>query len=294
MGKTFLVLGAKGQLGRDFCEALQAQGLPFLGLDRPEVDITDPVSIETRTSSWVSSSLKEGHSLVVLNCAAYTDVEKAETERDLCRAVNVIGAGHVARWARRWNGSVVYFSTDFVFDGQKGAPYVETDPPRPLSYYGLSKWEGEEETRRCCPQHFLLRLAWLYGEHGNHFIGKIAEQAQKNPERRVVDDQWGSPTWTVDVVRQTLALVNTDHHGLFHAVNTGGVSRRDLAARALDLLGIPCRVIGCKSDEFPQKAVRPPSSELKNEGLDRLGLNLMPPWPDALARFCDVYKRRFL
>jgi dTDP-4-dehydrorhamnose reductase len=221
------------------------------------------------------STLPEATALSgIINCAAYTAVDACETDRDRAFAVNADGAGLLACSARAHDCSFVHFSTDYVFDGTKTGPYIESDPANPVSVYGKSKLEGELLVRNNCKQSFIFRIAWLYGTGGSNFVKTIRNVARKN-----------AAAYTADVCRQTLRMIETPHFGLYHSTSEGECSWFDFASEIVRCAGIPAQVQPCTTAEFPRPAPRPANSVLENGGLKRLGLNFMPHWKEAFAAF---------
>ena len=277
-----LVLGADGQLGSEFVRLL-SPSMDVVGLSS-DVDITN--------RSVLQRALEDAHPDVVLNCAAYTSVDKAEGMADLAYRVNVIGAGNVAQAARRISARVVYFSTDYIFDGSSGQPYVEDDVPAPLSVYGGTKLLGEQATREANPDHLICRLAWLYGPAGHNFVRTILRLAREKDVLRVVADQTGSPTFTEDVVHQVLALLSDGASGTYHCVDTGAATWYEFACTVLRHYGLNTPVVPIRSSDYPSAARRPPFSVLADRKLDLEGLNVMRPWQEALddciARYREV------
>ena len=270
-----LIFGAKGQLGRELLARFEEAG-PVLGADLPEVDITDAVAVAELCQSF-------GPNLVV-NAAAFTDVDGAEDRPEAAFAVNEQGAAHVAAAAARRGAPVVYYSTDFVFDGRATTPYPPDAPIAPLSVYGKSKAAGEAATRAAQPHHCVIRTAWLYGLGGNNFVEKILRAAAR-PELRVVEDEIGSPTYVRDLVAATWALVHHRAEGVFHAVNAGACSRYAFACEILSLAGSSTRVHPCSAAEFESKAARPRYAVLDCAGLTAATGYVMRPWQDALAAY---------
>ena len=271
-----LVFGCKGQLGRDLLSQFGALGLAK-GVDLPECDIAEEHD--------VSAAFQQFHPELVVNAAAYTDVEAAEDHRDAAFRVNETGASRIAKTAQMAHCPVVYFSTDFVFDGQTHRPYESDDTIRPLSVYGESKAAGEAATRAANDRHFIIRTAWLYGPTGNNFVEKILRAAKQRPELRVVDDEVGSPTHTWDLAEATVALCRTSTYGTYHAVNAGACSRFDLAKEVMVLAGLHTPVVPCKASAFPAKAKRPAYSVLSNARLEAATGYVMRPWLDALKHY---------
>ncbi len=272
-----LVTGAKGMLGADVCLALGERHTVY-AFDVEEMDVTD--------GDGVMERFAEVGPEIVLHTAAYTDVESAELNPERAYAVNRDGTLNVALACRKYGALLVYISTDFVFDGTKGSPYVESDPPCPLNVYGMSKLAGEECVRRNLPLFFIVRTAWLYGRHGENFVANILKKAEIEDVLYVVDDKKGSPTYTGDLARALGDLIASDASGTFHIANSGSCSRFELASAALELSCINGKkIIPVKSRE--DKLRRPKDSSLKNFRLNELGLARMRPWRDAL---CDYLR----
>jgi len=261
--------------------------LEVAGVDVDECDITDPGQVE-RTIRSISPH-------VVLHAAAYADVDGCETKRDLAMAVNADGAANVAAACRAAGARLVYYSTDYVFDGDSDRPYSEEDPPDPKTVYGQSKLAGETAVRAALDDHIILRIAWLYGRHGKNFVKTMIDLGRKQRQAadsgevssplRVVDDQFGNPCWTMDVARQTQAVLDGDITGLFHATSTGETTWFGLAGAVFADLGWDVTVDPCSTAEYPLPAPRPRRSSLENRRLNKLGLNVMPDWRTALDTF---------
>lgn len=271
-----LIVGADGQLGRVLIDVFAVAG-PTTGLTYAELDITD----ETALRAAVERTQPE----IILNSAAYTDVERAESDYDAAYAVNEGGARNVAQIAAAREVPVVYFSTDFVFDGTKTTPYEADDPIAPRGVYAESKAAGEAATREIWERHFIVRTAWLYGIGGNNFVEKILAAASKRPLLRVVSDEVGSPTYTRDLAEATRALARTAAYGTYHAVNEGTCSRMEFAQAILKTAGVSTPVEPCAAAEYPSKAPRPAYSVLSNARLVASCGFTMPHWTDALQRY---------
>jgi len=254
-------------------------GAEVEGCDLPEVDITDEQS--------VAAVLDGAQPDLVINAAAYTNVEGAEDDRETAFDVNEMGARIVAGEAAARNLPVVYYSTDYVFFGEGGRPYEPDDPVAPRGVYAESKAAGEAATRDANNKHFIVRTAWLYGPGGNNFIEKILAAAQSRPDLNVVDDEIGSPTHTYDLAEATWALAATTAYGTYHAVNAGECSRYTLACTALHLAGLDTPVHPCKASEYPSKAPRPHYSVLDTTKLRRATGYTMRPWEAALAHYME-------
>ncbi|MBI1317822.1 MAG: dTDP-4-dehydrorhamnose reductase [Candidatus Hydrogenedens sp.] len=271
-----LIFGAKGQLGRDLMRALAADG-EVLGCDLPETNIADEAS--------AFSQVKEFSPDLIINAAAYTDVEKAEDNLGPAFLVNETGARNVADCGKRFGVPVVYYSTDFVFDGRKTTPYTPADATTPLSVYGRSKLAGEKATRDANPKHYILRTAWLYGPGGNNFVEKMIALAADRPQLKIVTDEVGSPTHTWDLCEATRAIVKTGKYGLYHAANAGETSRYDFARAIFELAGIDIDVQPCLGAAFPAKARRPAHAPLDCSALTAASGYTLRPWRDALEHY---------
>ena len=255
---------------------LRAFGPEAVGCDYVDFDIGD-----------AQATLREIRRLaprLIVNCAAATDVDRCELDHDYADRANVIGPAHVAEAAATIGARLLHVSTDFVFDGSKGRPYVETDEPRPINHYGLSKLLGEQAVLAAAPDALIVRTSWLYGEGNAHFPAKVLAWADSATEIRVVDDQWGSPTYAEDLACALNALVESGAEGVFHLGGAGCVSRHDWAREIVAVTGSDACVLPASTADFPLPAARPPSSCLDCSKAARLGVEL-PPWRDGLARY---------
>jgi dTDP-4-dehydrorhamnose reductase len=270
-----LVTGANGMLGRDVTAVLapRHQVLPH---PREALDVTDP-----RAVLEAVKSLGPG---AVVNCAGFTDVDGAEERRDEAFRVNALGARHAAVAADAAGAVLVHVSTDYVFDGTAAEPYTEFDRPAPLSVYGRSKLSGEEAVRTHCRRHFILRTAWLYGAHGRNFVHTILRAAREKDVLEVVDDQVGSPTWTLDVARVIGEVLETGAFGTYHAAAEGQCSWYAFACAILKARGIDTPVRPVETSRVRRPARRPPYSVMRNLCLEALGVR-MRRWDEALADF---------
>jgi dTDP-4-dehydrorhamnose reductase len=239
-----------------------------------ELDVTDRAALRREVEA--------SHPDVVVNCAAWTAVDRAETEPDAAYRVNVLGARNVAQAAERIGARVVYFSTDYVFDGTASEPYDEDAPTGPLSVYGRTKLQGEQATREANPDHLILRLAWLYGSTGHNFVRTVLRLADEKDQLRIVDDQVGSPTFTEDVVHQLWTAIEEGCSGTYHCVNAGQASWHAFASRIVRRLGLTVPVVAIHTTDYPTPARRPAYSALANRKFELEGLNSMRPWEDAL------------
>ena len=271
-----LVVGANGMLGRDLMTVLPGE---LRGVDIGEIDITSPELVRT-----VMVTLKPE---VVVNVAAYTDVDGCETNRDLAFAVNGDGVGHLARASADIGAKLVHISTDYVFDGGKGSPYQEDDSTGPLSVYGQSKLLGEQNAR-LNPDHLIIRTQWLYGIHGNNFVETMLRLATDRTELSVVDDQIGSPTWTVDLARAIRSLVEAGLRGTYHAANAGFCSWNEFAQAIFTEAGVKIMVKPMTTTELNRPAPRPLYSTLDCGKLTRDTGFTPQGWREALKSYLSL------
>ena len=269
-----LVTGAGGMLGADVVRAADAAHHEVVALARADLDVTD--------AGAVRRAIADAEPDAVVNCAAYTNVDGAEDDLESAMAVNTEGAGAVATAAAETGASVALPSTDYVFDGSKGAPYVESDEPRPLSVYGQSKLAGEHATAEANDRHFIVRSAWLFGRDGRNFVDTMLQLAADHGEVLVVRDQFGSPTYTAHLAQAILRLLEGFAHGLHHVAAAGECSWYELAVETFALAGVDCRVLSCTSEELGRPAPRPAYSVLASERADTIRL---PEWREGLAAY---------
>lgn len=271
-----LILGAGGQLGRDLIGAFRRAG-EVRAYTRAEVDITDEDQLYRVADQFPPD--------LVLNAAAYTNVDAAEDNLEAAFLTNEGGARHAADVAAYRGVPIVYFSTDYVFGNAKVAPYEVSDPISPLGVYGKSKAAGEATVRKVCPQHFIIRTAWLYGPGGNNFVEKILRAAKARDTLRVVEDEVGCPTYTKDLAEATFYLARTRQYGTYHVVNRGACSRYEQAQAIVRMAELPTKIEPCPGSEFPSKAERPRYSVLSMDAYERATGHEMRPWKDALLDY---------
>lgn len=279
-----LITGANGQLGKD-CRTVFAGDHSLTCVDIEELDIT--------CADDVLGFIRKVQPEVVINCAAYTQVDRCETEQELARAVNVTGAENLARSAADCGAQIVHISTDYVFDGRKNCPesYSEKDATAPQSVYGRTKLEGEQAVMRCTDNHLILRTAWLYGFNGHNFIKAILKKALAAPEvpLKIVNDQFGSPTWSMALAWQIAELIYPPARGLYHASAEGACTWYEFACYFLEKLQVPHRIVPCTTEEYPTPAKRPRCAILENQRLAAEGRNRMAHWQSALDDYINQY-----
>lgn len=274
----YLITGASGMLGRDLQEALAGRSVTALG--RADLDVTDPAAVARAVA---------GHD-VVINAAAYTKVDDAESDEDTAFAVNAVGARNLAAAAAENSAKLVQVSTDYVFDGGASAPYAEETPHAPISAYGRTKAAGEQYAQSENPHGtYIVRTAWLYGEHGPNFAKTMLRLADSHETVSVVADQLGQPTWTGDLARQIVALLDADAPaGIYHGTNSGEATWFDFARAVFASAGLdPDRVKPTDSASFVRPAPRPSYSVLAHDSWQRAGIPPMRSWTDALADAAD-------
>ncbi len=269
-----LVTGAAGMLGRDLMLAAGNAGHDVVGFGRAELDVTD--------ASQVSRRVGMERPDVVINSAAWTDVDGAEEAEEAAFAVNGTGAGNVAAAAAEVGASVVYVSTDYVFDGTKSEPYVESDQPAPLSAYGRTKLAGEEATAAANKRHFVVRSAGLFGIGGNNFVATMLRLAASQSEVLVVRDQVGSPTYTWHLAYGIVRLIEGLEFGLHHMAAAGRCSWYEFAREVFEQAKLDCKVLSVSTEEFGRPAARPPFSVLASQRQHAIRL---PSWQDGLAGY---------
>jgi dTDP-4-dehydrorhamnose reductase len=269
-----LVTGAAGMLGRDVMLAAGNAGHDLVGFGRAELDITDPAALRKKFDLERPD--------VVINCAAWTDVDGAEAEEQAAFAVNGTGAGNVAAAAAAVGASVVYVSSDYVFDGAKAAPYVESDQVAPLSAYGRTKLAGEEATVAANKRHFVVRSAWLFGIGGPNFVETMLRLAGSGNEVLVVRDQIGSPTYTWHLAYGIVRLIEGIEFGIHHMAAAGQCSWYEFAREIFEQAKVECKVLSITTEEFGRPAPRPPFSALTSQREHAIRL---PSWQDGLAGY---------
>ena len=247
-----LVTGANGMLGQDLCPILEDNGYEVIETNKNILDITDSKATEI--------FILEKRPDIIIHCAAYTNVDLAESNYSDAYAVNVTGSEIVAKAAKQIEASLVYISTDYVFDGTKNSPYLPSDIPNPINNYGKTKYLGEEVVKKYCKKYYIIRTSWLYGHHGNNFVEKIISLKDKE-KILVVNDEIGCPTWTVDLSNAIIDILN-EPYGIYHACGNNSTSRYDFAKEIFKQLGIKVNLVPCSSKEFKLPAKRPKFSVL--------------------------------
>ncbi|GHU73130.1 NAD(P)-dependent oxidoreductase [Spirochaetia bacterium] len=285
------LIGNKGMLGTELSLFLEKKGIPCIGTDR-EVDITDPAAL---------AEFAAGQPITwIINCAAYTAVDKAEDDPETCGRLNIDGPGNIAAAAKKIGARLIHFSTDYVFDGKGSTPHKEDDPTDPIGVYGLTKRDGELKLLENNPRSYIIRTSWLYGKHGNNFVHTMLRLMNEKESVSVVDDQRGSPTWAYDLSGTVVDIINTAHlgrhipYGVYHFSNEGSITWFDFAreiyeqGRNWGLIHKDCDVKPCTSTEFPSKVRRPTYSVLNKTKLrSALGIDI-PTWDESLIKYFRI------
>lgn len=278
-----LVTGVKGQLGHDVVNEMVKRGLEPVGVDLEEMDITDAGACrKVITESKVDA---------VIHCAAYTAVDAAEDNVDVCRKVNADGTRNIAEVCRDLDIKMMYISTDYVFNGGGERPWEPDDHREPLNVYGLTKYEGEIAVEQNVQKYFIVRIAWVFGVNGKNFIKTMLRLGKEKGAVSVVDDQIGSPTYTYDLARLLVDMIQTDKYGRYHATNEGLCSWYEFACEIFRQAGMDeVKVTPVDSDGFPAKAKRPSNSRMSKEKLTENGFERLPSWQNALERYLKALK----
>lgn len=276
-----LVTGINGQLGHDVMRELEKRGHEAVGVDIEEMDITDAACVRRVMTRTVPEA--------VIHCSAYTAVDRAEEEVELCRRVNAEGTKNVAEVCAELDCKLLYLSTDYIFSGEGERPWEPGDEPDPLNVYGLTKYEGEQEIKSRINKFFIVRISWVFGVNGNNFIKTMLRLGRENGAVRVVDDQIGSPTYTYDLAVLLVDMIETEKYGEYHATNEGVCSWYEFAKEIFAVAGMSeVEVTPVSSEEFPVKAKRPKNSRMSKEELIKNGFNKLPSWQDAVKRYVPL------
>lgn len=274
-----LITGAKGQLGYDFQRLFDEIDEKYIATDRDDLDITD---IEK-----VREFVKEKNITLIINCVAYNNVDKAEDEPELCKKLSTYAPRDLAIVAKEIGADYITYSTDFVFDGKKKAPYTEEDIPNPLSVYGKSKYEGEKEVFKVKPDSFVVRSSWLFGIANNNFNKQVINWSKSKDELSIVDDQISSPTYSKDLAHYSWELIKTKKYGLYHLSNDGEASKYDQGKYVLEKIGWQGKVNRAKTKDFNLKAKRAEYTKLDSSKLEKVIGKKIPSWENGIDRFLE-------
>lgn len=277
-----LVTGVKGQLGYDVAGELVKRGAEVVGVDVDEMDITDEAAVQRVILGAAPDA--------VIHCAAYTAVDAAEDNEEMCRRVNADGTRYIANVCKELDIKMLYISTDYVFDGQGTRPWEPDDERNPLSVYGQTKYEGELAVQDALDKYFIVRITWTFGVNGKNFVKTMLRLAETNSSIRVVNDQYGSPTATADLAVLLSDMIETEKYGIYHATNEGICTWYEFTCEIFRQAGIDIEVIPVTTEEYNAKAKRPANSRMSKDKLDANGFRRLPPWQDALRRYLEAIR----
>ena len=272
-----LLTGSNGQLGYSFKKLFDSLKIKYIATDYQEMDITDDEAMEQFFD-------KNSNFTHIINCAAYNDVDKAETDEKV-KILNITAPYKLAEFAGKMEAIFVTYSTDFVFNGQKKEPYIEEDTPNPASVYGKSKYEGENKVLKIYNKSFIIRTSWLFGIGGNNFNKQIINWSKLRDSLNIVDDQVSAPTYSADLAEFSWKLIKTEKYGLYHITNSGEASKYDQAKYVLEKIGWEGKLNRAKTVDFNLPAKRPEYSKLSSEKVEKLLGEKIPTWQSGIDRF---------
>ena len=272
-----LVTGTNGQLGYDVVKELQKQNIECYGASRQDFDIVDFEATENFIINYMPDA--------VIHCAAYTAVDKAEDEQGLCYLVNASATENIAEVCKKINAKMLYISTDYVFDGTKDSFYEVYDKPNPINVYGKTKLLGEQALQKILDKYFVVRISWVFGEHGNNFVKTMLRLGKERKEISVVADQYGSPTYTADLAPLVVEMIQTDKYGIYHATNEGVCTWAEFAEEIFKIADIDIKVNHITTAEYPTRAKRPMNSRLNKNSLVINGFYVLKNWQNALKNY---------
>lgn len=273
-----LVTGVNGQLGYDVVKELEKRGHEAVGVDRERMDLT--------STQQIKECIENVNPEAIIHCAAYTAVDAAEENEELCRRVNAIATKDIAECAKKLDIPMIYISTDYVFDGTKDGEYTEEDIPNPINVYGKTKYEGEVYVQELLEKYYIVRISWVFGENGNNFIDTMLRLAKDRDEINVINDQVGSPTYTKDLAPLLVDMIETDKYGVYHATNEGYCTWYEFAKEIFRIANVDIKVNPITTKEYPIKAVRPMNSKMSKVKLKKLSsLNSLRFWNSAISDY---------
>jgi dTDP-4-dehydrorhamnose reductase len=272
-----VVTGAAGQLGQDVLKELDLKNHQIFGTDRSKLDLSNEADVQ----AYILDVKPD----VILHCAAYTNVDAAESDEETAYHVNGLATEYLAKAAKQIGAKILYVSTDYVFDGTASNPYEVDEPTKPLGAYGRTKLAGEQLLQKHLEQFFIVRTAWVFGINGNNFVKTMIRLGKERGEIGVVHDQVGSPTYTVDLAEFMIELMETDKYGIYHATNSGVCSWYEFAVEIFKQAGMNVKVNPLTSDQFPRPAARPKYSVLSKKRIEEQGLTPLRDWKEALAAY---------
>lgn len=279
---SILVTGGFGQLGQSVIKKIKENDLPVLAFSKYQLDITNYNNL--------ALCFENNKPEVVIHCAAYTDMDKAETDREKCFKLNVSVTQDIAKLCKQYDSKLIYISTSYVFDGSKDQPYEVTDQPKPVNYYARTKFEGELAIRNTVEKYFIVRTSWLFGRNGNNFVNSVIQKSKSNTSYYEIDDIFGSPTFTDDLADLIISMIQTQRYGTYHATNEGSCSQYDFAKEIVEIIGATNYPKKVSLQNFKTIAKRPKNTVLSNASLDIGGFKRLSDYHDALRRFVKTYQ----
>lgn len=275
--KRVLVTGINGQLGYDVIKELDKRGYISIGVDKEKMDLTD--------LSNINSFIKDSNVDAIIHCAAYTAVDLAEDNKELCEIVNSLSVKEIANVCKELDIPLVYISTDYVFDGSKDEEYTENDIENPINVYGKTKLDGENYVKEILDKYYIVRISWVFGENGKNFINTMLRLSKEHKELNIIDDQIGSPTYTKDLAPLLADMLETDRYGLYHATNEGFCSWYEFAKEIFKIKNIDIKVNPISTKDYPTKARRPLNSKMSKQKLIDKGFIPLRNWKEAVKDY---------
>lgn len=279
-----LVTGSNGQLGFDVIKELQKRKLEYVGSVRSDFDITSYDEVE----GYILNLKPE----CIIHCAAYTAVDKAEDEKEICYKINVLGTENIAKVCKKVNAKIIYISSDYVFDGSGNMPHQINEAENPLSVYGKSKYKGELKVKEYLDKYFIVRTSWVFGTNGNNFVKTMLRLGNERSSINVVSDQIGSPTYTVDLAKLLCDMALSEKYGTYHGTNEGFCSWAQFAEKIMKIANLDCKINYIKTEEYKTKAVRPLNSRLSKENILENGFEMLPCWESGLERYLSNLNKK--
>ncbi len=274
-----LVTGIKGQLGYDVVKALKLRGHQPIGVDREEMDLMNDNMIQ----DFIMNLKPEA----IIHCAAYTAVDQAEEEVEICYQINAEAVRVIAECAKALDIVMIYISTDYVFDGTKESEYVETDTPNPINVYGASKLKGEQYVQQLLKKFYIVRISWVFGINGKNFIKTMQRLGKEQNQLNIIHDQFGSPTYTADLAPLLVDMIETNQYGIYHVTNEGYCSWYEFATEIFKQIGLDITLHPITTDEYKTKAKRPLNSKMSKKKLNENGFHILPTWKEALKNYLN-------
>lgn len=275
-----LVTGVNGQLGYDVVKELEKREHQAVGVDRERMDLT--------STEQIKECIENVKPEAIIHCAAYTAVDKAEDEEELCRRVNAIATKEIAEHAKELDIPMIYISTDYVFDGTKNGEYKEEDTPNPINVYGKTKHEGELYVQKLLEKYYIVRISWVFGENGNNFVDTMFRLSKGRDKLNIINDQVGSPTYTKDLARLLVDMIETDKYGIYHATNEEYCTWYEFANEIFNVYNASIEVNPIATSEYPTKAKRPMNSKMNKDKLNINGFIKLRAWKDALKDYIET------